>query len=66
MALSALVVSGDRSRTVDIEERPMYSLSASLGFIVGLILVLSGLYFTSVRYLADVRYAHAVAQTTPQ
>jgi tetratricopeptide (TPR) repeat protein len=65
MALSALIVSGDRSRTVDIEERPMYSLSASLGFIVGLILVLSGLYFTSVRYLADVRYAHAISQKTP-
>ena len=46
LALSALVVSGDRSRTVDIEERPLYSLSASLGFIVGLILVLSGLYLS--------------------
>ena len=65
LALSALVVSGDRSRTVDIEERPLYSLSASLGFIVGLILVLSGLYLSSVHYLADVRYAHALEQATP-
>gem|GEM_PF-1727898 len=65
LALAALIVSGDSSRTVDIEERPMYSLSASLGFIVGLILVLSGLYFTSVRYLADVRYAYARAETVP-
>ncbi|MEK9208831.1 MAG: hypothetical protein AAB910_02010, partial [Patescibacteria group bacterium] len=65
LALSALVVSGDRSRTVDIEERPLYSLSASLGFIVGLILVLSGLYLSSVHYLADVRYANALEQPTP-
>lgn len=64
MALAALIVSGDNSRTVDIEERPMYSLSASLGFIVGLILVLSALYLTSVRYLADVKYAHARTQDT--
>ena len=65
LAASALIVSGDKSRTVDIEERPMYSLSASLGFIVGLILVLTGVYLTSVRYLADVRYAHALTQQTP-
>ncbi len=65
LALAALIISGDKSRTVDIEERPLYSLSASLGFIVGLIIVLAGLYLTSVRYLADVRYAHALQQTTP-
>lgn len=65
LALSALAVSGDRSRTVDIEERPLFSLSASLGFIVGLIVVLSGIYFFSVRYLADVHYARAAAQSDP-
>lgn len=64
LVLSALIVSGDKSSTVDIEERPMYSLSASLGFIVGLVLVLSGLYLSSVHYLADVRYAHALEQKT--
>lgn len=57
LALAGLIVAGDRQRTIDIEERPMYSLSASLGFILGLILVLSGLYFASVRYIADARYA---------
>ena len=66
IALSGLIISGGRNRTLDIEERPMFSLAASLGFIVGLILVLSGLYFTSVRYIADARYAQAVQQTTPQ
>ncbi len=65
LVLAALVVAGDRSRTVDIEERPMYSLSASLGFIVGLIVVLSGLYLTSIRYIADARYATARGATTP-
>jgi tetratricopeptide (TPR) repeat protein len=64
LVLSALIVSGDKSRTVDIEERPLYSLSASLGFIVGLVLVLSGLYLSSMHYLADVRYAHALEQKT--
>ncbi len=64
LALVALTVAGDRSRTVDIEERPMYSLAASLGFIVGLILVLSGIYVASVHYIADVRYAHALNQKT--
>lgn len=62
LALSALIVSGNGSRTVDIEERPMYSLAASLGFIVGLIVVLTGVYLVSVRYLADVRYAQAVQE----
>ncbi len=62
LGLLALTVSGDKSTTVDIEERPMYSLGASLGFIVGLILVLSGVYLTSIRYVADIRYAHALGQ----
>lgn len=65
LALVALIVAGDHSRTVDIEERPIYSLSASLGFIVGLILVLSGVYLTSVHFLADIRYAHALQQIKP-
>lgn len=65
LVLVALIVAGDRSRTVDIEERPLYSLAASLGFIVGLILVLSGTYLASMHYLADIRYAHALTQTKP-
>ncbi|HTP56696.1 MAG TPA: tetratricopeptide repeat protein, partial [Candidatus Paceibacterota bacterium] len=66
LALAGLVIGGGRSTVVDIEERPMFSLGASLGFIIGLILVLSGLYFTSVRYIADARYASALAESTPQ
>lgn len=59
LALAALILSGDHLQAIDLEERPSYSLSASLGFIVGLILVLSGFYLASVRYLGDVRYARA-------
>jgi tetratricopeptide (TPR) repeat protein len=62
LAMAGLIVVGDRRHVIDIEERPLWSLVASLGFIVGLILVLTGLYFASVRYLADVRYAHAADQ----
>lgn len=66
LVLAGLIIGGGRNKTTDIEERPMFSLAASLGFIVGLILVLSGLYFTSVRYIADARYASAIRETTPQ
>jgi tetratricopeptide (TPR) repeat protein len=66
LALAGLTVAGDRQRTVDIEERPMWSLAASLGFIISLILVLTTLYFTSVRYLADVRYANALEKSTAE
>ncbi|HXV26756.1 MAG TPA: tetratricopeptide repeat protein [Candidatus Paceibacterota bacterium] len=59
LALSALVVSGDRAYEIDIESKPAFSLSASLGFIVSLIVVLAGVYFVSVSYLADVSYARA-------
>ncbi|MCC6934349.1 MAG: tetratricopeptide repeat protein [Candidatus Yanofskybacteria bacterium] len=61
LVLAGLAVSGTKSTSFDIEDRPIVSLSASLGFIVGLIVVLSGLYLTTVRYLADARYAHARA-----
>ncbi|MCC6404858.1 MAG: hypothetical protein IT405_00520 [Candidatus Yanofskybacteria bacterium] len=66
MALAGLAVSGSKARTFDIEERPLFALSASLGFIIGLIVVLSGLYLATVRYLADVRYAHALTQTSSE
>lgn len=60
LVLAALTISGAHVTTIDIEERPRYSLAASLGFIVGLILVLSGVYFSSIRYVADSVYARAL------
>lgn len=65
LALSALAVSGDRRLEVDIESKPAFSLTASLGFIVGLILALAAVYFTMVSYLGDAAYAHAVQRDTP-
>lgn len=65
LVLTSLIIAGDRQRTVDIEEQPAYSLGASLGFIVALILVLSGVYFSSIRYIADAYYAKAVKAATP-
>jgi tetratricopeptide (TPR) repeat protein len=65
LALAGLIVAGDRSRTIDIEERPLYSLFASIGFIIALILVLTALYSVVTMYLADSRYARALSATTP-
>jgi tetratricopeptide (TPR) repeat protein len=66
LALSALVVVGDRSTSVDIEKRPAFSLSASLGFIVSLILALAGVYFVTVSYLSDAAYAKIAQRETPE
>lgn len=62
LVLSALTITKGDGQVIDIEERPFFSLGASLGFIVALILVLTGVYFTSLRYVADARYAQALQQ----
>ncbi len=59
LVVLALAVSTEEPRVVSIEEKPTYSLASSLGFIVGLIGVLTGLYFISVNYAADAQYAQA-------
>jgi tetratricopeptide (TPR) repeat protein len=63
LALASLVVSGDTSTTSDIEDRPLHALSASLGLIVSLVLVLVALYMVTVHYMADIRYARAMKIT---
>ncbi len=63
LALMALVVWGGHKRVVNIEERPVFSLASSLGFIVGLIAVLTGAYFITIHYLADVEFARAQTET---
>ena len=65
LALASLVIASNRSRTIDIEARPFYSLATSLSFIVGLILVLTGAYFFTVRYIADIAFARAMSQQDP-
>lgn len=60
LALTGLLLWGHASRVVNIGARPAFSLSASLGFITGLVVVLSGTYFLSARYVADAQYARAL------
>ena len=57
LACAALAQVGARAFRLNIEEKPSYSLAASLGFIIGLIAVLTGSYFSATRYAADVAYA---------
>jgi tetratricopeptide (TPR) repeat protein len=65
LALVSLSI-GSKVTRADIEYSPVLSLSASLGFIVGLILVLTSTYFVAVHYLADVNYAKASTLTDKQ
>lgn len=59
VVLAALAVSADKATSLDIEERPSYALASSVGFIVALIMVLTGTYFVVARYIGDVNYARA-------
>ena len=62
LALTTLVIWGGHQRIINIEDKPAFSLASSLGFIVGLISVLTGIYFISIHYLADVNFAKAQTQ----
>jgi len=59
LAMTSLVLWGGPKRVVNIEDRPAFSLASSLGFIGGLIGVLTGVYFITIHYLADVDFAKA-------
>lgn len=63
LALLALAIWGGNRTVYDVEEKASLSLVSSLGFIGGLILVLVGLYFVSLNYIADVKYAKAFGET---
>lgn len=63
LAVTVLVTEEKPKKVFDIEERPMVSLASSLGFITGLILVLTGLYFGGLRYVADYSYAKSLNET---
>lgn len=66
MAFSVLVIFGKNHREFNIEERTSLSLSSSLGFIGGLILVLVGVYFGMTTYIGDVKYAEALTEKDKQ
>jgi Flp pilus assembly protein TadD len=63
MGLSVLVIFDKGLKEFNIEEKTSLSLSSSLGFIGGLILVLVGVYFGTTNYISDVKYAQAVAES---
>lgn len=63
LALLVLAMWGGHRTVYDVEEKASLSLVSSLGFISGLILVLVGLYFVSLNYIADVKYAKALGET---
>ncbi len=66
LALTTLVLTGSKIRVVNVEEKPVFSLVASLGFIVGLIIVLAGMYFSGTQYVADANYIKALEQGDTQ
>src|SRR3989344_3266679 len=57
LALVVLAVWGNQKVVYNIEEKASLSLVSSLGFIGGLVMALVGLYFISLNYVADVKYA---------
>lgn len=61
MGLVVLIIFDKSRKEFNIEERTSLSLSSSLGFIGGLILVLVGVYFGSTMYISDVKYAQALS-----
>jgi tetratricopeptide (TPR) repeat protein len=66
MGLVVLVIFDKNRQEFNIEEKTSLSLSSSLGFIGGLILVLVGVYFGATIYISDVKYAQALADKDSQ
>ncbi len=59
LALCALLLPSRAEKSVNIEDKPAFSLASSLGFVVGLIAVLTGWYFIGATYAADAIFAKA-------
>ena len=66
MALSVLALWGRSRRTFNVEDKVWLSLSSSLGFIAGLIVVLVGIYYGFSIYLGDVKFAQALVSKDSQ
>lgn len=62
MGLSVLAIYDSNKKEFNIESNISLSLGSSLGFIGGLILALVGIYYGSVVYIGDVKYAQALAE----
>jgi len=65
-ALLVLDLAKEDAKLTDIEEKPLASLAASLGFVGSLILVLVETYFGATVYLADAKYADALSEKDSQ
>jgi len=63
MGMVVLFLFDKNRKEFNIEEKASLSLSSSLGFIGGLIMVLVGVYFGVTAYLSDVRYTEALASS---
>ena len=66
VGLAALNIWGNRKMYFSIEKSPFLSLLSSLGFIVGLILVLIVSYFGFLFYISDFKYALALSESDNQ
>lgn len=66
VALTGLSMVRSEGRVFDVHENPWFSLSSSLGFIAGVVLVLVGLYAVGMAYMADVAYTQGLNKTTPK
>ena len=64
LALLVLAVWGNQRTIHNVEDKASLSLISSLGFIGGLVLALVGLYFISLNYVADIKYAKATNQAS--
>jgi len=60
LALMALSLWGQEKKSFSVEDKAWLSLTASLGFIAGLILVLVGVYFGAAIYASDINYVSAL------
>lgn len=63
LTLTSLSLWSGHIRQHNVEDNVALSLTSSLGFIGGLILVLAGVYFGVSNYIGDVHYAQALTQT---
>ncbi len=62
LALAVLTLWGNTEKVYDAEHNIAVSLTSSLGFIAGLILVLVGAYFGVSAYVGDAQYARALTE----
>src|SRR3989344_9195844 len=63
LAIVTLTFWEDGKKYYSIEKSPMLSLTSSLGFIGGLVIVLIAIYFNVLSYVAEVKFAQVARQS---